>query len=55
MLPTQSIIDQINTHHTNAMKQAKEAVQSAKAAGELLLQVKATLLMELGQTGSNPI
>ena len=43
MLPTQSIIDQINTHHTNAMKQAKEAVQSAKAAGELLLQVKATL------------
>ena len=44
MLPTQSIIDQINTHHSNAMKQATGAVESAKAAGELLLQVKASLL-----------
>ena len=43
MLSTQTIIDQINTHHSNAMKQAKEAVESAKTAGELLLQVKAKL------------
>jgi hypothetical protein len=43
MLPTQSIIDQINTHHSNAMKQATGAVESAKAAGKLLLQVKASL------------
>ena len=43
MLPTQTIIDQINTHHKNATKHAKDAVESAKAAGELLIQVKATL------------
>ena len=43
MLPIETIITEINKHHTNAMKQAKEAVESAKAAGELLLQVKATL------------
>ena len=43
MLPTQTIIDQINTHHKNATKHAKDAVESAKAAGELLLHMKATL------------
>jgi hypothetical protein len=43
MLPKQTIIDQINNHHTNAMKQANGAIESAKAAGELLLQVKAAL------------
>jgi hypothetical protein len=43
MLSTQSIIDQINTHHQNAIKQAQKAIESAKAAGELLLQVKASL------------
>jgi len=43
MLPTQSIIDQINAHHQNAIKQAQNAIESAKAAGELLLQVKASL------------
>jgi hypothetical protein len=43
MLSKKTIIDQINVHHKNAMKQAKDAVESAKAAGELLLQVKATL------------
>ena len=42
MLPIETIITQINKHHSNAMKQAKDAVESAKAAGELLLQVKAT-------------
>ena len=43
MLPIQTIIDQINTHHKNATKHAKDAIESAKAAGELLLHVKATL------------
>ncbi len=43
MLLTQSVIDQINTHHQNAIKQAQNAIESAKAAGELLLQVKASL------------
>jgi len=43
MLPTQTIIDQINNHHTNAMKQANDAVESAKAAVELLFQAKANL------------
>ena len=41
MLPTQTIIDQINTHHKNATNQIKDAVESAIAAGKLLLQVKA--------------
>ena len=40
MLPTRSIIDQINTHHTNAMKKASDAVESAIAAGKLLLEAK---------------
>ena len=43
MLPIETIITQINKLHINAMKQAKEAVESAKAAGALLLQVKASL------------
>ena len=43
MLPTQTIIDQINTHHKNATNQIKDAVESAIAAGKLLLQVKASL------------
>jgi hypothetical protein len=43
MLPIETIIDQINTHHKYATKHAKDAVESAKAAGELLLHVKATL------------
>ena len=43
MLPTQKIVDQINTHHANAMKLAGDALKCAKAAGELLLQVKGTL------------
>lgn len=37
------IIGQINTHHQNAMRQAKGAVESAKAAGLLLLQLKTTI------------
>jgi hypothetical protein len=43
MLPTQSIIDQINTHHKNAMNHVKGAVESAIEAGKLLIQVKASL------------
>ena len=43
MLPIQTIIDQINSHHKNATKHANDAVESAKAAGELLLHMKATL------------
>ena len=43
MLPTQTVIDQINKHHTNAMKLAEEAIESAKSAGELLLKAKAAL------------
>jgi hypothetical protein len=43
MLPIETIITQINTHHQKAMKQAKDAVGSAKAAGQLLLQVKDTI------------
>jgi hypothetical protein len=43
MLPTQSIIDQINTHHTNAMKQASDAVESAIAAGKILLEAKSNV------------
>ena len=43
MLPIETIITQINKLHINAKKQAKEAVESAKAAGALLLQVKASL------------
>jgi len=43
MLPTQKIIDQINTHHKNATNHIKDAVESAIAAGKLLLQVKASL------------
>ena len=43
MLPIETIITQINKLDINAMKQAKEAVESAKAAGALLLQVKASL------------
>ena len=43
MLPTQTIINQINTHHKNARKHVNDAVESAKAAGALLLQVKASL------------
>ena len=43
MLPTQKIIDQINTHHKNATNHVEDAVESAKAAGALLLQVKASL------------
>lgn len=39
----ENIIDQINTHHQNAIKKATDALTSARAAGELLLQVKATL------------
>jgi hypothetical protein len=39
MLPTQKIIDQINTHHKNATNHVVDAVESAKAAGALLLQV----------------
>ena len=43
MLPTQSIIEQINTHHQNAMNHFNGAVESAIEAGKLLLQVKASL------------
>ena len=43
MLPTQKIIDQINTYHKNATNHVKDAVESAIAAGKLLLQVKASL------------
>ena len=43
MLPTQKIIDQINTHHKNATNHVKDAVESAISAGKLLLQVKASL------------
>ena len=43
MLPTQTIIDQINHHHTNAMKQANDAVESAKAAVEPLFHVNVSL------------
>lgn len=43
MLPTQTIINQINIHHKNARKHFNDAVESAKAAGALLLQVKASL------------
>jgi hypothetical protein len=43
MLPTQSIINQINAHHQNAMNHFNGAVESAIAAGKLLLQVKASL------------
>jgi hypothetical protein len=39
----QSIIDQINLHHSNAIRQAENAVESAKNAGKLLLEAKATL------------
>ena len=43
MLPIETIICQINSHHDNALKQATDAVASAKTAGELLLHVKTTL------------
>jgi len=40
---TSNIINEINTHHTNAIKMANDAIKSAKRVGELLLEVKATL------------
>jgi hypothetical protein len=43
MLPTQSIIDQINTHHENVKKQIIDATESAIAIGNLLQEVKANL------------
>jgi hypothetical protein len=43
MLPTQTIIDQINNHYTGAMKQPNDAVESARAAVEPLFQAKANL------------
>jgi len=43
MLPIETIITQINMHHQNATKQATDAVESAIAAGQLLLKVKATV------------
>jgi len=43
MLPTQSIIDQINTHHENVQKQIIDATESAIAIGNLLQEVKANL------------
>lgn len=43
MLPIETIITQINSHHQLAIKQAKDAVTNAKAAGLLLLQVKASM------------
>jgi hypothetical protein len=43
MLPIETIITQINSHHQNAMAQANSAIDSAKAAGELLLKAKAAL------------
>ena len=43
MLPTPTIIDQINHHHTGAMKQANDAVESAKAAVEPLFHVNVSL------------
>lgn len=43
MLPIETIITQINVHHHNAMKQADAAVDSARAAGKLLLEVKTTI------------
>lgn len=41
MLPIETIITQINAQHHNAMKQADAAVENVKAAGKLLLRVKA--------------
>ena len=43
MLPIKTIITQINSHHQLAVKQANDAVANAKAAGQLLLQVKASM------------
>ena len=43
MLPSQTIIDQINTQHTKAMTLAEDAIKSAIAVGEYLIEVKATL------------
>lgn len=43
MLTAKTIISQINRHHQLAIKQAKDAVENAKAAGQLLLQVKASI------------
>lgn len=43
MLPTQTIIDQINSQHTKAMTLAEDAIKSAIAVGECLIEVKAAL------------
>lgn len=43
MLPIETIITQINAHHEIATKQARQAMESAKAAGRLLLEVKASI------------
>jgi hypothetical protein len=43
MLPIATIILQINHHHRLAFRQANDAVANAKAAGQLLLQVKASV------------
>jgi len=45
MLPIniETIITQINNHHLLAFRQANDAVANAKAAGQLLLQVKASM------------
>lgn len=43
MLPIETIISQINTHNEIAITKASEAIENAKAAGKLLLEVKATL------------
>lgn len=40
MLPTQTLIDQINSHHAHALQLAEEAVESAIAVGLLLLKAK---------------
>lgn len=40
MLPIETIIIQFNRHHENAMRLANGAVDSAKAAGQLLLLAK---------------
>lgn len=43
MYQLQNIISQINTHHENATLHANSAIESARAAGELLLHVKSVL------------
>jgi len=43
MLTLETIIAQINNHHRLAFRQANDAVENAKAAGLLLLQVKASM------------